>query len=182
MLPEPGRVLVYPKLRAVSEAALGLSMGGEEQGEHKRSRAGEFFGLREYREGDDPRRIHWAAVARLAGSANALVVREMETGGVPEQSVELPTGVPGEPAFEDAVEQAASLAIALLDRGAPVSLRSGATMIVPPGRGAAHRRHLLDAFAMAGFEASANDPTHDAATADPASNDRPASVPRPEAR
>lgn len=154
LLPEPGAVLVYPRLHAVSEAALGLSMGGDEQGEQKRSRAGEFFGLREYREGDDPRRIHWAAVARLAGSASELVVREMETGGVPEQAVELPVGVPGEPAFEDAVAHAASRAIALLDRGAPVSLRAGSRVVVPAGRGASHRRHLLDAFAMAGFEDS----------------------------
>ena len=170
LLPEPGAVLVYPRLHAVSEAALGLSMGGDEQGEHKRARAGEFFGLREYREGDDPRRIHWAAVARLAGSASELVVREMETGGVPEQSVELPTGVPGEPAFEDAVAHAASVAIALLDRGAPVCLRAGSQIVVPAGRGAAHRRHLLDAFAMAGFS-EATAPAR-------ASNDGPAHVAR----
>jgi len=169
VLPEPGRVLVYPRLHAVSEAALGLSMGGEEQGEQERSRAGEFFGLREYREGDDPRRIHWAAVARLAGSASELVVREMETGGVPEQAVELPSGVPGEPAFEDAIERAASVAIALLDRGAPVCLRAGARLVVPTGRGAAHRRHLLDAFAMAGFEDSDRPVAAPAA----ASNDAP---------
>ncbi|MEM6992356.1 MAG: DUF58 domain-containing protein [Myxococcota bacterium] len=140
-------VLVYPHLRPGPEADLDAPAGGDDEGEKRRARAGEFFGLREYREGDDPRRIHWAAYARLSQP----VVREMETGGLPARVLTVPDGAAGDPAFEDAIEAAASRAVALLARGAQVALRAGGRTLVPLGHGVAQRRRVLEAFARAGF-------------------------------
>ena len=58
-------VIVYPALVPVSPAVLrGLPVrhGGSRQ--KWRSRDGDFFGLRDFRPGDDPRDIHWRSTAR----------------------------------------------------------------------------------------------------------------------
>lgn len=146
-LPAVDDVVVYPRLVPVGADALGLPAGGDDDGRAKRSRAGEFFGLREFREGDDPRRIHWPAVARL----NRPVVREMETGGRPEQVVTVPPGAAGEPSFESDVEHCASVAMALLDRGVRVAVHDETGERIPPGFGADHRRAILEVLARAGF-------------------------------
>jgi uncharacterized protein (DUF58 family) len=77
-VPVAETAVVYPRLRPVPPALLpperargpagtrsALSLRGEE----------EFAGLREFRPGDSPRRIHWRSSARLEGR---LLVRELE--------------------------------------------------------------------------------------------------------
>ncbi|MBL4687575.1 MAG: hypothetical protein JKY37_23470, partial [Nannocystaceae bacterium] len=54
-LPTASEVLVYPHLRPAEQLQLQTPSTGEDDGEKRRARAGEFYGLREYREGDDPR-------------------------------------------------------------------------------------------------------------------------------
>ena len=146
-LPEPAEIIVYPHVRSMSDAELGAPASGENAGTQQRARAGEFFGLREFREGDDARRIHWPASTRLARP----VVREMETGGLPECVLAMPSGTAGTPDFETAVETAASVAVGWLERGARVALTEQGRTVVPPGEGSAHRRRVLETLAMAGF-------------------------------
>lgn len=62
---ELSRVTVYPRVHELSGFPLG-DRSIEDAGARGRAlRAGdEFFGLREYRRGDDPRHIHWKSFAR----------------------------------------------------------------------------------------------------------------------
>ncbi|MEZ5218924.1 MAG: DUF58 domain-containing protein [Ilumatobacteraceae bacterium] len=82
----------------------------------------EFQTLRDYAEGDDPRRIHWASSARL----DRLVVRDLLELRRRERHVLLETldqaGTEGE--FEECVEIAASLAMAGLDNQMQVVVRT----------------------------------------------------------
>lgn len=148
-------ILVLPHVHALGDAQLDPPQAGAEEGGHRRARAGDFFGLRAFREGDDPRRIHWPALARLGRP----VVREFEAGGQPERFVTLPSGRAGAPAFESAIEHEASRAVALLQRGARVGVRSpaGTGVVLAPSDGAAHRMALLSCLARAGFDEPATD-------------------------
>jgi uncharacterized protein (DUF58 family) len=61
----PAELLVYPALCPVPSELLRGFASHHGRGHHKwRSRRGEFFGLREFRQGDDPRDIHWRTSAR----------------------------------------------------------------------------------------------------------------------
>lgn len=71
----PAELLVYPALCPVPHDLLRGFASHHGRGEHKwRSRRGEFFGLREFRQGDDPRDIHWRTSARRG----APFIRETE--------------------------------------------------------------------------------------------------------
>ncbi len=74
---EDGEVVVYPaRGRLHEEMAAGLRPRGAQQGVPTRFGlpGQEFRSVREYRPGDNPRRIHWRSSARLG----TLQVREME--------------------------------------------------------------------------------------------------------
>lgn len=74
---------------------------------------GEFAGLRAYRPGDEPRRIHWPASARTGG----LKVREYATEDVRRCTIVLDTSPPGSPVTEaaDSLELAVSVAASLVE-------------------------------------------------------------------
>lgn len=69
----PDEVLVYPALVAVPRPAPQARRPGEIVSE-RLGRRGEFFGLREWRQGDDRRDVHWKATAR----SGRMLVREYE--------------------------------------------------------------------------------------------------------
>jgi uncharacterized protein (DUF58 family) len=76
--------------------------------------------LRDYREGDDLRRVHWSSSARKG----ALMVRSDERAGMRPVSVLL--GLPVRAAsLEWSISVAASMSLAMLDGGHPVRLVSG---------------------------------------------------------
>ncbi|MFB6281037.1 MAG: DUF58 domain-containing protein, partial [Haloferacaceae archaeon] len=108
------RLLVYPRVRTLPAATLGLLRGTVLDG-----RAGdrdEFAGLREYVRGDSPRDVNWKASAKR----DDLVVTEF-AGARPEDAVTLAAG--GARGRGDAMaEAAASLGDALLREGVPVRL------------------------------------------------------------
>lgn len=76
--------------------------------------------LRDYREGDDLRRVHWSSSARKG----ALMVRSDERAGMRPVSVllDLPAKVAN---LEWSISLAASMSLAMLDGGHPVRLVSG---------------------------------------------------------
>jgi uncharacterized protein (DUF58 family) len=152
----PAELLVYPALCAVPVELLRGFASHHGRGAHKwRSRRGEFFGLREFRQGDDPRDIHW----RTSAHRGAPFVRETEDDEGQEVCLILDNGGSGdvaaahadhvneEAAFEQMVSLAASLACELLRRGYRVGLAARGDEITPEG-GQAQATRLLRFLAL----------------------------------
>lgn len=150
-LGEPEEVIVFPAVHPLPRRASPVHRPPEQrsEGEHtgRVARVGEFFGLREYREGDDPRRIHWPHAARFAEP----VMREHEAHGDTELVLSLAPGRTGDPAFEREVERIASIAVAELTRpGTAVGLRVDGVLVLPPASGVTQRLRLLERLALVG--------------------------------
>jgi uncharacterized protein (DUF58 family) len=113
---------VYPALISPPEALLrGLPAHLSPGRSVTPSRQGEFRGLRAYREGDDPRDIHWRSSARRGMP----LVREKEDEQAREATVILdngPDAAGDEAAFERAVSEAAGICVELAHRGFSVGL------------------------------------------------------------
>ena len=120
----------------------------------------EFYGLREYVIGDDPRRINWLATARTGGSDagtfdgnSRYLVRESEQGITDRVRLVLDTDAaqhaPGDPSetFERAVQVAASLGVRHLADGFSVSIEAGSGPLAKGLRGSRSRIPLLDRLA-----------------------------------
>lgn len=116
----------------------------------------EYFGIREYRAGDNPRRIHWRRSARTG----QLIVREMSRV----QAVQLwcilntRTRVDDFGArqrLESAISCAATVICDLLERGAKVGLvcNGDPLVVLPPAGGRGHRPRLLRELALRGQNA-----------------------------
>jgi len=144
---------VYPALIAVPANLLRGFASQHGRGQHKwRSRRGEFFGLREFRQGDDPRDIHWRTSARRG----APFVRELEDDEGQEVCLVLDNGIGADAApmtaaqdnaFEATISLAASLACELLARGYRVGLCARGEEITPEG-GQAQATRLLRFLAL----------------------------------
>lgn len=140
-------VLVYP---AMNLQLPPVGEGTETQGELVRQaegRGGDFLGLRAYREGDDPRQIHWKVSARK----NALVTRLHEREDADAVAIHLYSHLPAnadaaqEAQFERTVEAAASLCAQYVKSGRQFSLHTlsgGVAEGGGPGHLLACLRHL----------------------------------------
>jgi uncharacterized protein (DUF58 family) len=145
-------IVVYPELHVVSCAELGTP---DEQQQHavQLGRRGEFHALRDFRQGDDPRDIHWRKSARVG----RLLARQSELPSGQRLVICFDNGQDSEllsPADLDrreaAVGQAASLALHLLGRGFAVGLITR-TATVTAGSGEAQADHILRALALLQF-------------------------------
>lgn len=112
----------------------------------------EFYSLRQYVPGDDPKRINWKASARN----NSLIVNETEAERVTDVMVVLDTDVtffgPSEgELFERGILAAASISVSLLRQGNRVGLvlQGGERGSVPAGFGKRHERKILFLLAAA---------------------------------
>ncbi len=112
----------------------------------------EFYGMRDYVNGDDPRRIIWTASAK---TDDRYLVRESEQGitdrvvllldtDVDEHSTDAPSAT-----FEDAVRAVASLGVRHLADGFSVSLELNGARVAKALRGPGARLPLLDQLAAA---------------------------------
>jgi uncharacterized protein (DUF58 family) len=117
---------------------------------------GEFRSLREYRPGDNPKRIHWPTSARL----QKLYVREFERREMPSVLILLDSFVPEDQSaesagrrerYERAVSFAATLGWLLNQRGIYYAFASFCPGLVtlPYDTGFGHLQSLLDALALA---------------------------------
>jgi len=163
-------LLVYPAMTGVPDHLLRGFASPHGRGAHKwRSRRGEFFGLREFRQGDDPRDIHWRTSARRGspfvreteddeGQEVRLVFDNRWTprpavasgqGGGAEAEAQPGTAPAGgrDPDFEAAVSLAASVAFELLHRGYRVGLAVAGEEITPEG-GPAQSTRILRFLAL----------------------------------
>lgn len=127
-----------PRARNLGEAAV-----------NQAGRYGDFFGLREYREGDDRRDVHWRSTARTGRT----MVREYEQEAQRRATIVVDNALPmgAGPALVDALEEAVSLAASLantyISRGYTVSVvaRGGH---VPLGAGPNHLVRVLKFLAL----------------------------------
>lgn len=106
----------------------------------------EFYGMREYQHGDDPRRIVWRALAQY----DKYLVREAEQGITDRVNIYLDSDAehhaPGRPSqtFESGVNVAASLAVKHLKDGFSVCLDVNSGRLAKNYRGSGKRIPLLD--------------------------------------
>jgi uncharacterized protein (DUF58 family) len=119
----------------------------------------EFYGLRDYVNGDDPRRIVWRATARsldLETGEGRYLVRESEQGITDRVSLVLDTSAtahsPGDPSetFETAVRVIASLASKHLKDGFTVTVHANDGVLLRPVRGQRDAVPLLDELSRVG--------------------------------
>lgn len=150
----PQQTLVYPALGAVRERRWQIRRWTEASldGRPLPQRGDdEFYGLREYRAGDNPRRIHWRRSAR----AGQLVVREMARLGAAQIWCILDTRIPaGDPDLAERLEEAinctATVACDAVESSCKVGLicNGDPPLILPPGGGRDYRLRVLRELAL----------------------------------
>ena len=155
----PGMLVVWPRsdriLREARTPGPPQRRSGQLAGGTAGSR-GEFRNLRDYRAGDDPRDVHWRSTARLGQP----LVREYERERADALWICLDQDRRerhDQAAEEDAIEIAASLARAALERSQPVALATAET-IVDEGTGPAQLERILDVLARLRFHPHAPAP------------------------
>jgi uncharacterized protein (DUF58 family) len=141
----PAESLVFPAVEPVRiPPNFGAARGGGESVAGPHGTGANAVGLREFRDGDSIRRIHWRSSLRH----RQLFVSEVESENEAEIEVRLKTrGVrAGEP-FEQRVSWAASEIVALLDAQNRVSLSTDDSCF-PADSGTRHRARLLSFLAL----------------------------------
>jgi uncharacterized protein (DUF58 family) len=150
---QKSELLVYPPLAEVSRKLLAICRSADNTGEMSRPQPGgadEFYGVKEYRAGDNPRWIYWRRSAR----SGTLVSKEMTRVSPPRVLLMVDTFVPARTLDEHAlvervIAMAGSLAAAALDQGLSVGLCAwdAKWVLIPPMRGKRHKADLLSFLA-----------------------------------
>lgn len=150
------RLTVYPRIDVIE--ALPQSRGNDPYAgaDHPTAlgQAGEdFYALREYEEGDDLRRVHWAATAKL----DELMIRqdEMPWQGRATVVVDLRRGVHTPVSLEIALSAAASIITSSWKRRSLVRLVTTDGLDSGFGAGAAHVEAVLERLAEAKLDRGA---------------------------
>ncbi len=136
-LDAPGEMLVYPALLRDSEGTRDPRSLGLDAPTQRTGAGSEIAGLRTYEAGDDARAVHWKRSAALG----RLVVTERHDDASSQLTILLDNQAPRvtdpafEVAFERAVSEAATAAVANLGRGMSVEVltRSGRSALLTAG-------------------------------------------------
>jgi len=147
-------LLVFPEIFAIATLPLMSGSAAPMSGVEAASKAGgseEFFGTREYRQGDSLRYIHWPSTARHS----QLIVKEFEIRASVEVTIVIDLqkgsdiGTGKETTLEYAVKIAASTAQYSLDRGHTVQLvcLGADDHIIPTARGLSQLALILETLA-----------------------------------
>ena len=145
LLPQQ-QILVLPRLLD-AEPTMRLSGGGGARSMEllaDRGREGEVSQLREYRDGDDHRQLHWKQTAR---QQRPIVVDRQHAAEGPiflvlDPRAEDPKDPDTRTRFEHSVSEIATAVVGRLRREAPVGLVVG-PIVIPPIRDARQARRLL---------------------------------------
>jgi uncharacterized protein (DUF58 family) len=144
--PVAATVIVHPRLRPPPSGEPEAVGGGDEVARPAAGRGVEFFGARDWREGDNPRHV----LHRLSAVRAVPVVREFEDEGVRRSFVAIVNvddgGEAGEARVEAAIEIAAGAAAARLRAGESVGV-AAATGAVEPAAGPVQVEKVLDFLA-----------------------------------
>jgi len=138
-------IVVFPEVVRLSEELVRAAGGGQgEEPSRRRGRSPEIDSLRRFHWGDDPRDIHWKQSARQ----RRLIVKQRLAEGSGWTTIVLDAGrAASESERERAISTAASLAVALLERGRRVALRTRG-LDLPPAGGRTQRARILRSLAL----------------------------------
>jgi uncharacterized protein (DUF58 family) len=149
---EIGEVIVFPEVKPIALPPPRARAHGE-TATNQIGRRGDFFGLREYRDGDDRRAIHWRSSAR----SGRLLVREYEKESQRRASIFVDNALPPEvddscdddqvESLERAISTAASLAAAYLASGYAVRVVARG-LLIPFADGEAQLDRVLRGLAL----------------------------------
>jgi uncharacterized protein (DUF58 family) len=154
-------LLIFPAIGQVDPKLLSLCQSADRSGATMRPRRGgddEFYGVKEYRTGENPRAIYWRRSARTG----VLVSKEMTQVSPPRLLLLVDThlkdrSVDEHVAVEKTIAMAASIASHALEAGLMVGLYawSGSDWLgIHPNRGKRHRRDVLTQLATLGVNAT----------------------------
>lgn len=152
---QPREVIAFPALgRLLTDVkSTSRSLDGPGGAQARSMGDEEYYGVREYRAGDNPRRIHWRRSARTG----QLMVREMARSSERQLWCVVDTRVNSDDhktadALEAAISCAATVICDGLESGVKVGLicNGRPLLILPPGGGRAHRPRLLRELAERG--------------------------------
>jgi uncharacterized protein (DUF58 family) len=142
-------ILIFPAMGAVSPALISMCRSADRTGANRKPRRGgadEFYGVKEFRDGENPRWIHW----KRSAHSGHLVMREMAQISPPRLVILLDTQVQSndldeQTGVEKSIARAASLARSAMDSGMAVGLCvwSGHWTVIEPLRGKQHIREIL---------------------------------------
>ncbi|HEV7298588.1 MAG TPA: DUF58 domain-containing protein [Tepidisphaeraceae bacterium] len=155
-------LVVYPPIGKVDPKVLQMARSAEKTGATMRPRRGgedEFYGLKEYRQGENPRMIYWKRSARTG----TLVSKEMTQVSPPRLVLLVDTFLQDRSEAEHvrverAIAMAASTASAALAQDISVGLCAwdGAWVAIPPTRGKRQLRDILTTLARLSLNTSRN--------------------------
>lgn len=139
------RVFSFPPLASGSVSWMGVETAKISGDSH------EFFGVREYQQGDAISRIHWPSTAKH----NKLIVKQFERNAVQEVTIIMDLkkghdiGTGKETTLEYSVKLAGSIARYLLNEGAFVQMAGHGKQgtLIPLGKGESHMYKILDYLA-----------------------------------
>jgi uncharacterized protein (DUF58 family) len=134
------RIVVYPRIHEIAPGIVEEMIAVREAADADQRH--EFDSLREYARGDALRDVHWKSSAKR----DDLIVKEFTA---PSGVAEVAIGAGAADGAADAMaEAAASLGVALLDRGVPVTLSTpGGSVEAAPGERRVLLEHLAEADA-----------------------------------
>lgn len=138
-----GSITVYPRLLDMPDSPLAEGRGSS-RSQFRKGEGDDLHGLREFRYGDDVRRVSWKSSAKT----EKLMLREFAEDSHDALTIILDDIGPAEPeAFERAVSVAATLAVRHSQAGRPVGLATcGGLISASPGAENLYR--ILDALAV----------------------------------
>lgn len=150
-------IIIYPAMSPVDPRLLMQCKSAEKSGANMRPRKGgmdEFYGVKEYRQGDNPRWIHW----RRSAKAGVLVSREMTQVAPPRIVLAVDTHASVSETqllggIERCIAMAGSVAAHALEAGLLVGIMAwddGQCVYLPPQRGKRHRRDVLNLLSRLG--------------------------------
>ena len=142
------QLLIYPRrgFACVEPNEREGQLAGEGGNPRRRDGTGDVLGLRELREGEDARRVHWLKSA----AAGKLLKVEREREETRQFILEVDGELQGD-ALETRCEEAAALTQRLLLRGHEVGLHAGTSRLRPAG-GPGQEKRVLSALAWVGFD------------------------------
>jgi uncharacterized protein (DUF58 family) len=141
-------VIVHPAFERIHTLALGAERAGAVRRSPMLGQGDEFYALRQYRDGDDLRKVHWPSSLRLG----EMVVRQEELRREPGVVILLDTcaakhrGVGAESSMEAAVSACASVAALAVSWHMPVSVMTPRGPLLPDRRPS--EPEILEALAL----------------------------------